>query len=81
MMNTTMDREWRLWQEVVRLLKSTGAVTEEDCSGPVRGGPITPGTELFDAIRCWGEAKAKLSIDVDAGIRAEAKRRARAIAK
>ena len=73
----TMDREYRLWQELCRQLKAVGAVTDADLSAPVKGGPLTPGARLFDPIRTWGEAKAALSAATEAGMRAAARQRAR----
>jgi len=56
------EYEWEKWKDLVEVLKSTKAVTEEDCSSYVSDLPETPGEMLFEAIRIWGEALANLRI-------------------
>jgi hypothetical protein len=47
------DEEWRAWQEVCRLLKENGAITQTDCEA--RAGSIdSPGCKLINAINAWG---------------------------
>lgn len=58
-MESSARREWEAWRTVVDKLKATGAVTEADCKAQI-GMAASPGLELFDAIRAWGEALAVL---------------------
>ena len=52
--------EIECWRRLVDLLVKTGAVTDQDCRARVGAPPTTPGTELFAAIRAWGDAHADL---------------------
>ena len=58
-----MNEEWEAWQEVIRLLRVTQAVTEEELSASILGPFTTPGTQLLEAIRQWGERLAELRIE------------------
>lgn len=54
------EQEYNAWQDVVRLLKETGAVTEDDCTSPSNALPATPGQELFVALNWWGRCMRKV---------------------
>lgn len=47
-------REWQLWQDVCKLLKNGGLVTDADLE--MSGPPDTPGGLLLMTIQQWGHA-------------------------
>lgn len=60
-----MDHEWEAWQEVVRVSKEIGAITEADWKAPAtdyRPPNITPGMRLIQAIIAWGQRKGELEV-------------------
>jgi len=58
-MTTVAERELRAWHEVCRQLVGLGAVTAEDLKSATAD-DSSPGKRLFQAIRLWGVARAKL---------------------
>ena len=54
--------EWQAWQEVWPALQATGACTKEDLEASPFGDADTPGKELLEAIRVWGDKLAELRL-------------------
>ena len=59
-MSEASRREYAAWQDLVRQLKATGAVTEQDCNS-LASASETPGQQLFAAIRYWGPLAATVT--------------------
>lgn len=62
-MSDLSRREWEAWRHVCQLLVNAKAVTGVDLDAPVRVPPKTPGEELLNAIRTWGNLNVKLHLE------------------
>lgn len=61
--NDAAQHEWQAWQDLCKVLKDTGAVTEEDLKASVKAHPTTPGLKILSAIRDWGDKNYTLAIE------------------
>lgn len=57
-----MNSEWDKWQEVCKGLLAAGAVTQADLEASPYGPYDTPGKDLLEAIRQWGDHLAMLRV-------------------
>jgi len=55
------EAEWKAWQDVCRLLRENGVVTEADLQASVSANE-TNGAKVLNAIRKWGAANVQLEI-------------------
>lgn len=60
--NEKVQAEYQAWLTLVELLRKSKAVTDTDCSSSVTLNR-TPGQQLFNAIRAWGEALVEARIE------------------
>jgi hypothetical protein len=57
-----MNQEWEQWQQLIKELEETGAVTKADLAASPFEPFDTPGKQLLETVRQWGERLAELRI-------------------